>query len=130
MTWGAINELSMQSGYRALIRRTRHPPVTTVLSRIMKGKLRHFAFYFNQSRIRLQPRHARLLTSLALLLAWVPVGSPVRGAADADGVCSYLLDDRYGRQTLAEHDSTIARLPGLEWFDLGSRFCRGEQSAV
>jgi hypothetical protein len=66
MAWGAINELSTLTGYRALMRRTGHPLATTVLSRIVKDEWRHFSFYFNRSRIPLQPRAARLLTSLEL----------------------------------------------------------------
>ena len=58
MTWGAINEFSTLTGYHALIDRTGHPLLTTVLSRIIKDERRHFSFYFNQARLRLQPRAA------------------------------------------------------------------------
>jgi hypothetical protein len=56
---------------------------------------------------------------------WTPVGSPVRGDADARRICGYLFGDEHGLHRLAEHDSMIARLPGLEWFDLASRYCFG-----
>jgi hypothetical protein len=125
MTWGAINELSTLTGYRALIDRTGHPLVSAVLSRIIKDERRHFSFYFNQARWRLQPRAAQVLTSLLVRHFWTPVGSPVRGDADARRICGYLFGDEQGPRRLAEHDSTIARLPGLGWFDLASRYCFG-----
>ena len=64
MAWGAINELSTLTGYRALIDATSHPLLATVLSRIIKDERRHFSFYFNQARLRLRPRAAQL-TDLA-----------------------------------------------------------------
>jgi hypothetical protein len=126
MTWGAINELSTLTGYRALIGRTRHPLLTTVLSRIIKDERRHFAFYFNWAQMRLRPRAAQLLTIIALKNFWSLVGSPVRGNADAHRLCAYLFGDAHGPRRLAQLDSTVARLPGLQWFDLASRYCLGE----
>ena len=125
MTWGAINELSTLTGYRALIDRTGHPLLTVMLSRVIKDERRHFSFYFNQARLRLQPRAARVLTSLIVSNFWTPVGSPVRGDADARRICGYLFGDQQGPRRLAEHDSMIARLPGLGWFDMASRYCFG-----
>jgi len=122
MTWGAINELSTLTGYQALIARAEHPMVTTVLSRIVKDEWRHFSFYFNRARLRLQPRAAQLLTAFSVRHFWRPVGSPVRGEADALRICAYLFGDRAGAERLARVDTTIARLPGLEWFDLVSRY--------
>ncbi len=130
MTWGAINELSTLTGYHALIDRTRHPLLTAVLSRIIKDERRHFSFYFNQARRRLQPRAARILTSIIVRNFWTPVGRPVRGDADARRICGYLFGDAQGPRRLAEHDSMIARLPGLGWFDLASRYCFGSPRAV
>jgi hypothetical protein len=124
MTWGAINELSTLTGYHALIERTWHPVLTTVLSCIIKDERRHFSFYFNQARLRLQPRAARIMTSLILRNFWSPVGSPVRGDADARRICDYLFSHENGAQRLGLIDSTIARLPGLGWFDLASRYCQ------
>jgi Fatty acid desaturase len=123
MTFGAINELSTLTGYQALAQRTGHPLLRTVLSRIVKDERRHFAFYFNQARRRLCHPIARTMTTMIVRHFWTPVGSRVRTDADMRRVCAYLFGDRHGARRLAEHDSMIARLPGLEWFDLGSRYC-------
>ncbi len=129
MTWGAINELSTLTGYRALIGRSRHPLLATVLSRIIKDERRHFAFYFNQARLRLRPRAAQLLTGVALRNFWSLVGSPVRGDTDARQLCAYLFGDEHGPRRLTQLDSMVARLPGLQWFDLASRYCLGTPQA-
>jgi rubrerythrin len=120
MTWGAINELSTLMGYRALIARSANPLVARVLSRIIKDERRHYAFYFNQARMRLRPRPAQILTSLIVRKFWSPVGSPVRGNADAARLCGYLFGDEEGPQRIRRLDSAIARLPGLEWFDMAA----------
>jgi len=122
MTFGAINELSTLTGYRALAARTCHPLLRTVLARIVKDERRHFSFYFNQARRRLIHPAARFFTAALVRHFWTPVGSRVRGDADMRRICAYLFDDQYGERRLAEHDSMIARLPGLEWFDLASRY--------
>ncbi len=128
MTWGAINELSTLTGYHALIDRTRHPMLTTVMSRIIKDERRHFSFYFNQARKMLQDPAARRITSFLVRHFWAPVGSPVRGDADAHRVSAFLFPGDEGRARLTAMDEMIARLPGLEWFDLGTRFCFMPQS--
>jgi rubrerythrin len=60
MTWGAINELSTLTGYRALATRADHPLLSIVLARIVKDERRHFSFYFNQARRRLRFPTARV----------------------------------------------------------------------
>jgi hypothetical protein len=124
MTWGAINELSTLTGYRALAARANHPLLSRILARIVKDERRHFSFYFNQARCRLRFPVARILTATAVRHFWAPVGSHVRGDADMHRLCAYLFGDRHGASRLADHDYMIARLPGLEWFDLGTRYCR------
>ncbi len=128
MTWGAINELSTLTGYHALIERTRHPMLTTVMTRIIKDERRHFSFYFNQARRMLQDPAARRITSFLVRHFWTPVGSPVRGDADAHRICEFLFPGEEGRARLTAMDEMIARLPGLEWFDLGTRYCGAPQS--
>jgi hypothetical protein len=128
MTWGAINELSTLTGYHALIERTHHPMLTSVMNRIIKDERRHFSFYFNQARRMLQNPAARRLTSFLVRHFWTPVGSPVRGDVDAHRICEFLFPGDAGRARLTAMDEVIARLPGLEWFDLGTRYCGTPQS--
>jgi hypothetical protein len=93
------------------------------MTRIIKDERRHFSFYFNQARRMLQDPTARRLTSFIVRHFWTPVGTPVRGDTDAHRICAFLFPGDEGLAQLTEMDGVIARLPGLEWFDLGTRFC-------
>ena len=138
MTFGAINEISTLTGYQALISRTdfahdrsdsQRPLLTTILERIIKDERRHFAFYFNQARRRLRAPAARRLTALLVRNFWTPVGVTVRGDPAMRRVCAYLFPGDSGVERLAAVDRSIARLPGLEWFDLGARYARRVQAS-
>jgi hypothetical protein len=138
MTFGAINEISTLTGYQALIGRTdlthdrsdsQRPLLTTILERIIKDERRHFAFYFNQARRRLRVPAARRLTALLVRNFWTPVGVTVRGDPAMRRVCAYLFPGDRGVERLGAVDKSIARLPGLEWFDLGARYARRVQAS-
>jgi hypothetical protein len=133
MTFGAINEISTLTGYQALIARTdfardrsdsQRPLLTTILERIIKDERRHFAFYFNQARRRLRAPAARQLTAFLVRNFWTPVGVTVRGDFAMRRVCAHLFPGEGGVERLAAVDRSIARLPGLEWFNLGARYAR------
>jgi hypothetical protein len=139
MTFGAINEISTLTGYQALIARTdfahgrsdsQRPLLTTILERIIKDERRHFAFYFNQARRRLRPPAAARLTAFLVRHFWTPVGVTVRGDPAMRRVCAYLFPGEGGVERLAAVDRSIARLPGLEWFDLGARYARRVQASA
>lgn len=138
MTFGAINEISTLTGYQALISRTdfahdrsdsQRPLLTSILERIIKDERRHFAFYFNQARRRLRVPAARRLTALLVRNFWTPVGVTVRGDPSMRRVCAYLFPGERGVERLRAVDRSIARLPGLEWFDLGARYAHRVQAS-
>ena len=122
MTWGAINEMIGIESYRALAERTQHPLLGKILNQIIKDERRHFAFYFNQAKARLRPRTAQALTTVLIKYLWTPVGSPLRGEAATRRLQNYLYPNESARRRLFELDSTIARLPGLGWFNLATRY--------
>jgi hypothetical protein len=122
MTWGAINELMGIESYRALAERTQHPLLGTILDQIIKDERRHFSFYFNQSKARLRPRAAQVLTTILIKHLWTPVGCPLRGHPATRRLQNYLYSNESDRLRLFELDSTIARLPGLGWFNLATRY--------
>lgn len=139
MTFGAINEISTLTGYEALISATEDPRdradgqrslLTTILERIIKDERRHFAFYFNQALLRLRPLAARRLTAFLVRNFWTPVGVTVRGDPSMRRVCAYLFPSPQSVERLAAVDRSIARLPGLEWFDLAARYARRLQASI
>ena len=122
MTWGAINELTAIHAYSRLAELTANPIVDQVARRIVKDERRHFAFYYQQGKRRLQHSElARRMASLSLKALWEPVGGSMAPTEDRDFVGAYLFGDESGRARLAEVDATIAKLPGMDWFDLVSR---------
>lgn len=127
MTWGAINEFSTLTGYQAVIRQTDPDSgeptlLTSILERIIKDERRHFAFYFNQARMRLRAVAAQRLTSFLLRRFWTPVGVTVRGDSSMRRVCGFMFPKDGGFETFGKIDARVRTLPGLEWFDMGSRY--------
>jgi hypothetical protein len=61
---------------------------------------------------------------------WTPVGATVRGDPAMRRVCAYLFPGERGVAHLGAVDRSIARLPGLEWFDLGARYARRVQASA
>ena len=122
MTWGAINEITAVESYRALDERTQHPLLSRILNRIIKDERRHFSFYFNQARNRLRYRAAQVLAATIIKCFWAPVGKPIRGESSTRRLQDYLYPDESARRRLVEADTTIARLPGFEWFNLHTQY--------
>ncbi|MFY9588414.1 MAG: ferritin-like domain-containing protein [Actinomycetota bacterium] len=114
MTWGAINELSTLNGYHRVIAKTRHPILSQLLTRIIKDERRHYAFYYNQARARLEdnPR-ARKLVRWALDRLWSPVGTGVRPQAETDFVILSLFGDEDGAAAVFDMETELSKLPGL-----------------
>lgn len=125
LTYGAISELSTLEGYSVLARRTRNPILAEVIRRLAKDERRHFAFYYNKAQLELEPRNAQRLTSFIIRHFWLPVGGGVKSDSEVNWILSFILGDPAGVEIAQRIDSTIAKLPGLEWFDRLTR-CRAE----
>ncbi|MBM4376287.1 MAG: acyl-ACP desaturase [Deltaproteobacteria bacterium] len=122
MAWGAIQEWTTYTAYTQLIQRTGHPILETICRRIMKQELRHFSFYYHQAEERLRSsRFAQELTSRTLKFAWTPVGDGMSSKDDVAHALQYLFDGAEGT-AVATIEKKIRQLPGLEWFDLLSRY--------
>lgn len=118
MTWGAINELTAVHAYTRLAELSANPILAQIVRRIVKDERRHFAFYYQQARRRLGTPLARKMAAMSLKALWEPVGGSMAPREERDFVGAYLFGDESGRARLAETDATIAKLPGMEWFDL------------
>ncbi len=116
-TWGALNELTACHAYASLAEQTQNPVLAQIVRRIIKDERRHFAFYYQQARRRLHTPLARRMVRFALEKTWEPVGGPMN-PEHLDFVAVYLFGEGQGRARTREVDETIARLPGMEWFNL------------
>jgi rubrerythrin len=131
MTWGAMNELSTLKGYHRVITKTQHPVLVELLGRIIKDERRHYAFYYNQARMRLDanPRAQRLVR-WALDKLWTPVGTGVRPQEETDFVVLNLFGDEPGRVAVREMEGELSKLPGLGGMRLMRRaLARAERRA-
>jgi hypothetical protein len=119
---GAINELATATGYSALIRKSGHPVLKDLLSRIIKDERRHFAFYYNSAKEWLAGNErAQKLDRWMLNRVWVPVGVGVKKQEEVDALALYLFDDAEGERELLEIDEKISKLPGLAGMKFMSR---------
>jgi hypothetical protein len=122
LTIGAINELSTLTGYGALIRKSGHPVLKDLLSRIIKDERRHYAFYFNSAKEWLaENEKAQRVDRWMLNRFWVPVGQGVKTQEQVDALALYLFDDEQGEEELRGIDEKIGRLPGLSGIKLMSK---------
>jgi hypothetical protein len=122
MTWGAINEISTLSGYQQLIARTRHPVLQEMLGRIIKDERRHFAFYYNQARARLDGNaRAQRFVRWALGKFWTPVGTGVRPIQETDFAIVKLFGDERGLEAVRAMEAELSKLPGLNGMALMRR---------
>ena len=123
MAWGAMQECTTYQCYLALVRRSNHPILATICQRIAKQEAKHFAFYFNQAKKRLAVRPAsRALTRFALRAAWTPVGDGMLPREEITHTVSWLFDGMEG-PIVGNIDKRMRELPGLEDFDLFTRYC-------
>jgi len=126
MVWGVVQEWTTYLAYQALIERVNHPILHQICQRIMKQELRHYAFYREHARRRLQKRATQKVVSQALRIGWTPVGDGMSSKADVIHVVRFLFDGMDG-QDAGNVDRKMRELPGLEWFDLFTRFATQHQ---
>lgn len=117
LTYGAISELSTLEGYGVLASRTANPILGEILGLLAKDERRHFAFYYNKAKLQLRERNAQRLTKFIIKNFWLPVGGGVKPEAEVNWILGYVLQGSEGEKISRRIDETIAKLPGLEWFD-------------
>ena len=117
LTYGAISELSTLEGYGVMARRTQNPILAEIVTRLAKDERRHFSFYYNKAKLELRARNAQRLTNFVIRNFWLPVGGGVKPDSEVSWILSFILGDPEGEHIARRIDETIAKLPGLEWFD-------------
>jgi len=122
MVWGAMQEFTTYMAYQALIDRLDHPILTTICQRIMKQELRHYAFYREHAKRRLErDAMTRKVVSNAVKIGWTPVGDGMCPKEDVVHIIRFLFDGLDGT-AIARIEEKIRDLPGLEWFDMFTKF--------
>src|SRR5262249_22525788 len=123
MTWGAINELTTLTAYELLAERAGHPLLADLLTRIVKDERRHYSFYYQQARMRLeQSALARRLTCEIVRRFWRPVGNGVKTNREMFQTVGYCYAGDRGIAAMRDVDERIAALPGMAGFAMGQAF--------
>jgi rubrerythrin len=119
MTWGALNELTTLTAYERLAERAGHPLLAELLARIVKDERRHFSFYYQQAKQRLEASAwARRMTREILRRFWRPVGNGVKTPAEMAETVGYCFAGELGRAAAHEADQRVGALPGLAGFSM------------
>ncbi|MHB8585669.1 MAG: acyl-ACP desaturase [Thermoplasmatota archaeon] len=126
MTWGASQEYTTLHGYEALARQSEHPVLKEIMARIVKDERRHFAFYYNVAKARLERSpFMQRETRWFMDHLWRPVGAGAMPKGELDFVAWYLFRDPQGLADVAHVDAVMGRLPGMNgWAGLSKEVHR------
>jgi rubrerythrin len=125
MAWGALNEITTLRGYEAIEANTKNPVLAEICRRIAKQERRHFAWYFNGARERLQKsRRAQVIARFVLGHVWSPVGAGVKKMEEVIRLYNLTFPQRRGEEVARAIDDTIGTLPGLSGLTLMTAFAR------
>lgn len=112
--WGAVQEITTLHGYEELQEATKNPVLKILCERIAKQERRHFAWYYNKAKERLQKStRAQKLTRFLLSRFWSPVGAGVKTKQEVAEMIFSLFPGETAGHMASNVDSKIGNLPGL-----------------
>ena len=118
MFWGALQECLTMQAYEEVIRQTKNPVLAEMFRRIAKQERRHFAYYFNQARDRLQDnkRNQRFVRYIVRKF-YAPVGGGVKTDAQAAALVAGLFPGQRIFEVMSYIERRMAQLPGMAGLD-------------
>jgi hypothetical protein len=115
MTWGATQELLTTQAYEQIASTTANPVAEELCRRIAKQERRHFAYYYNEARNRLEGRPVtQRIVRLIVDKAWTPVGNSVKRPREAAEAAQCLFPGPRFAEVLGVIDKRIGALPGMD----------------
>ncbi len=128
MFWGALQECLTTQAYEEVIRTTQNPVLAELFRRIAKQERRHFAYYFNQARERLEGnRRAQRFCRMIVQRFYAPVGSGVKDEAQAAAVVAGLFPGQRIFEVMSYIERRMAQLPGMADLDACTRWAHAIQ---
>lgn len=123
MFWGALQECLTTQAYEEVIRSTQNPVLAELFRRIAKQERRHFAYYFNQARERLegQPFHQKFCKAIARAF-YAPVGGGVKTDEQAARCVAGLFPGDKIFEVMGYIEKRLAQLPGMDDLDCCTRW--------
>jgi rubrerythrin len=118
MFWGALQECLTTQAYEELARTTQNPVLAELCRRIAKQERRHFAYYFNQARDRLdgRPYTQRFVRAIARAF-YAPVGGGVKTDEEAARCVAGLFPGERIYEVMGYIEKRLAQLPGMDGLD-------------
>jgi rubrerythrin len=118
MFWGALQECLTTQAYEEMIRNTKNPVLAELFRRIAKQERRHFAYYFNQARERLDHNKAnQRFCRFIVNKFYAPVGSGVKTEAESVRLIAQLFPGDRIFEVMSYIERRMAQLPGMEKLD-------------
>ena len=118
MFWGALQECLTTQAYEELARQTKNPILEELCKRIAKQERRHFAYYFNQARDRLDGhKFAQAFVKKIARSFYAPVGGGVKTDEDAARCVAALFPGDKIFEVMGYIEKRLAQLPGMEDLD-------------
>jgi rubrerythrin len=123
MFWGALQECLTMQAYEEVIRQTENPVLAEMFKRIAKQERRHFAYYFNQARDRLEgnPGAQKFCRFIAKHF-YGPVGSGLKTDAESAELVARLFPNDRIIEVMSYIERRMAQLPGMAGLDACTRW--------
>ena len=123
MFWGALQECLTMQAYEEVIRQTENPVLAEMFRRIAKQERRHFAYYFNAARDRLEgDRAAQKFCRFIAKHFYGPVGSGVKTDAESAELVARLFPNDKVLEVMSYIEKRMAQLPGMAGLDACTRW--------
>jgi rubrerythrin len=118
MFWGALQECLTTQAYEEVIRTTPNPVLAEMFRRIAKQERRHFAYYFNQARDKLDgnKRNQKFCRYIARKF-YAPVGGGVKTDAEGARLVAQLFPGDRIFEVMSYIERRMAQLPGMAGLD-------------
>ncbi len=123
MFWGSLQECLTTQAYEELARNTSNPVLAELCKRIARQERRHFAYYFNQAKDKLegQPWIQKFTRGIANLF-YAPVGGGVKTDEEGARLVAELFPQDRIFEVMSYIEKRMAQLPGMEGLDCCTRW--------
>lgn len=123
MFWGALQECLTTQAYEELANLTKNPVLEELCRRIAKQERRHFAYYFNQARDKLDGRafDQRFVKWIANNF-YAPVGGGVKTDEEGARLVAQLFPGNRIFEVMGYIEKRMAQLPGMEDLHCATRW--------
>ncbi len=123
MFWGALQECLTTQAYEELARVTKNPVLEDLLRRIAKQERRHFAYYYNNARDRLDgQKFAQQMCRYIAKKFYAPVGGGVKTDEEGARLVAELFPGNRIFEVMNYIEKRMWTLPGMDGLDACTRW--------